>query len=86
MPGFKKRIAGQRKSKNVQDMTKATFTDKAMYNYGTKTKLRQPTGLTYKEPIAWQHDDLTDETNIRQRRQRTKFQPVRKVKIKKVKK
>lgn len=56
---------GYRQSKNVIDKTKADFTERAMNSYSVRKKAKAPNPLTYKEPMQWQHDDLTDNLNYK---------------------
>jgi hypothetical protein len=65
-----------RESDNIEDMRDATFTDRAMYEYKSKAKAKQPTKQTFKEPMEWQHDDWTDASNARiNRLKKNKVEP-----------
>jgi hypothetical protein len=54
-----------RQSSNIIDKRKADFTEQVMNSYSVRAKKESPNPLTYKEPMEYQHDDLTDNLNFK---------------------
>ena len=57
--------SGGRQSTEIIDKRKADFSEKTMNSYNARAKSREPNPLTFKEAMAWQHDDRTDGMNFK---------------------
>ena len=58
-----KKRPGRQAWDSIEDKTKADFSEQTMNSYNVRKKFKSPIPLSYKEPMKWQHDDLTDIQN-----------------------